>query len=156
MDKKILNEIKDILEGFLAEKDFTLVDALYRYAAKRPILSILVDRPQGGITLDECAVLNNQISELLDEKNLINESYVYALEVSSPGLNRPLKNIRDFRRCLNRLVLVYTGESIKGTTQHTGIIKDVDENLLYLDIDSQRLQIPLNKIIKAKQIIKEE
>lgn len=154
MDKKILNEIKDILEGFLAEKDFTLVDALYRYAAKRPILSILVDRPQGGITLDECAVLNNQISELLDEKNLTNESYV--LEVSSPGLNRPLKNIPDFRRCINRLVLVYTGESIKGMTQHSGIIKDVDENLLYLDIDSQRLQIPLNKIIKAKQIIKEE
>ncbi len=151
MDKQLIDELNKALKDFLREKDFELVDIVYRYEANKIILRILVDRPKGGITLDECAILNNQISQLLDTGDLIKKSYI--LEVCSPGLDRPLRNASDFKRCVNRMVSVYMLEAIKGKTQYEGLIKQIDEDYLYLDMRVETIKIPLDKIIKAKQLI---
>lgn len=153
MDRQLKDELEQMLKRLLEERGFELVDLLYKYEARRLVLRILVDRPMGGITLDECAMLNNHISEILDTKDLIKESYM--LEVCSPGLDRPLKTWRDFRRCINKKASVYLNEPLKAKIQYTGLIRDVDGNFLYLDIGGQGIEIPVDRIIKAKQIIEE-
>lgn len=151
MDRKRIDELSDILRGFVKERGFILVEITYNYPAKRPTLKIMLDRPCGGITLEDCALLNNQISEFLDEQGLIQNSYI--LEVCSPGLDRPLRGAVDFQRCLNKKIVVYTTNAINGKTEHRGTIKNVEGNSLYLESDGQIVIIALGEIGKATQLI---
>lgn len=153
MDRQLINHLRDIVEGIVKEQGFELVELSYRYEGSKLVLVIFADRSGGGITIDECARLNNQISLLLDKKDLIRQSYV--LEVSSPGIDRPLKTKADFKRCIKRKVIVYTSEPVMNKIQWEGFIMDADEDLLYLDAEGESLPIPLGKINKAKQIIEE-
>ena len=151
INKQLIEKIKEIIEEFLKNSGYQLVDLLYKYETKKLVLRILTDRPQGGITLDECAGLNNRIGELLEKQNLIKESYV--LEICSPGLDRPLKEERDFRRCIDKKIMVFTNQYVDGKMQYSGIIKGVDGKFLYLEIEDKEIQIPLDKVTKAKQLI---
>lgn len=84
----------------MKNQNLDLVDIIYRYEGRGLVLRVLVDKPEGGITLDECAGLNNEISRILDEKDMLQQRYI--LEVSSPGLDRPLNSKNDFLRCINK------------------------------------------------------
>jgi ribosome maturation factor RimP len=151
MNKQLISQIKPWLEDFLKEEGFILVDLDIIYEGQRFILRILTDHPEGGINLEECSYLNQKIGQLLDEKNLINQSYI--LEVSSPGLDRPLKTEQDFKRCINKEIILYTHQPVKGKKEIQGFIRGIKENNLLLEIEGQILDIPFEYIIKAKQII---
>src|SRR4030042_2703100 len=125
MDRELINQLRGAFEGFIQGKGFIMVDLVYRYEGKRVVLSISADRPEGGITVDDCAFLNDGISQFLDKENLVGDSFI--LEVSSPGVDRPLKAPQDFRRCLNRKVLVFTKQQINAKTEHSGFIKEVND-----------------------------
>jgi len=154
MDRRaVINELKSVLSDFLKIQELDLVDLIYRYEGRDLILRILVDKPEGGITLEECTQLNRQISDILDEKDLLQTRYV--LEVSSPGLDRNLKTKSDFRRCLNRRVRFFLNEAVNGKIEWEGIITAVKDDVLYIDISGQTLEIPLSKITKAKQIVQD-
>ena len=115
------------------------------------ILRILVDRPEGGITLDECARLNIQISNLLDEKDILQTRYI--LEVASPGLDRPLKAKNDFLRCINRKARFFFNEPINGKIELEGVISKVENESVFIESNDQVIEIPLTGINKVKQII---
>jgi len=152
MDRQeIIVELKNIIGDFLKIQGLELVDLIYRHEGRDLALRILVDRAQGGITLGECAALNNQISEILDEKDILQEGYI--LEVSSPGLDRPLETKSDFLRCMNRKVKLFLNESINGKIELEGLISKVEDDSVYIDCKNATIQIPLIKINKAKQII---
>jgi len=147
----LISELKSIINDFLKAKDLDLVDLIYRYEGRNLVLRIFVDKPEGGISLDECAQLNSDISRILDEKDLLQERYI--LEVSSPGLDRPLKNKHDFLRCINRNVRFFLKESINGKLELVGIITKVEDDSVYIDIKGNIIQILISKITNAKQII---
>jgi len=152
MDRQeIIATLKNIIADYLKTKGLELVDLIYRYEGRDLVLRILADRPEGGITLDECALLNTEISRILDEQSIIQQSYL--LEVSSPGVDRPLTTRGDFLRCLNRRARLFLLESIKGKWEIDGLVSKVDENSVYLDSEGEVFQVPLAKIRKAKQII---
>jgi len=152
MDRQtIINELRDLLGNNLKDQGLDLVDLIYRYEGKYIYLRILVDKPEGGISLDECARLNNEISRILDEKDILRDRYI--LEVFSPGLDRPLLTKSDFLRCIDRNARFFLLESINGKTELEGVITKVEDNSVYIDIDDNTLEIPLAKIKKAKQII---
>lgn len=153
MDRqKILVELKDFVSGYLKEQGLRLVDLIYRYEGRDLFLRILVDKPEGGITLDECARLNDEISRILDDKDIIKQRYI--LEVFSPGLDRPLVAKSDFLRCVNRNVRFFLCESINGKMELEGIITKIDGDSVYIkDLQGKLIEIPLAKIKKAKQII---
>jgi ribosome maturation factor RimP len=151
MNKEIISELKPILEDFLEKQGFILVDLNMVYEGQRLILRILTDHPEGGINLEECSILNQKIGQILDEKDIIKQSYI--LEVSSPGLDRPLKTVQDFKRCINREVVLYTHQPIKGKRENRGFIKEIKENTLLFEIDGKVFSIDFSLIIKAKQII---
>jgi ribosome maturation factor RimP len=144
-------EIKDILGDFLRNENFVLVDIIYRYENGNLFLRILADKPQGGITLDECAQLNRIISQILDEKNILMEKYI--LEVSSPGLDRHLKSEQDFSRVLNKKVKIFLAEAVSGKIEWDGLVKEVNSSSLYLDTGKEVLDIALGNINKGKLLI---
>jgi ribosome maturation factor RimP len=152
MDRQeIIAELKNIIGDYLKIQRLDLVDFILRHEGRDLILRILVDRSEGGITLDECAKLNEQISNLLDEKDILQTRYI--LEVASPGLDRPLKTKNDFLHCTNRRVRFFLNEPINGKIELEGLISKVENDSVYIESRSELIEIPLTKINKAKQVI---
>ena len=149
--QRIITELKSIIGDYLKIQGLDLIDFIYRYEGRDLILRILVDKPESGITLEECAQLNKQISNILDEKDILQTRYV--LEVSSSGLDRWLKTKSDFSRCINRKVRFFLNEAISGKMEWEGIINKVENDAVFIDIETESIKIPLSKITKARQII---
>ncbi|MFH1354588.1 MAG: ribosome maturation factor RimP [Candidatus Omnitrophota bacterium] len=148
---ELINELRIIIEDYIKSEGKELVDFIYRYEGKNLFLSILVDNAEGGISLDECTYLNESIGRILDGKEVLGQQYI--LEVSSPGLDRPLVNRGDFLRCLNKKAKFFLRELINGKIEWDGVISKVEGDSVYLDINGNLLEMPLSKINKAKQII---
>lgn len=152
MDRQeLIRELRQIVEDSLGQEGVQLVDFIYRYEGRDLYLRILADKPEGGINLEECAYLNTQISRLLDEKDILQQRYI--LEVSSPGLDRPLVNRNDFLRCQGLRVRFFFKDKINGKTELEATIKEVKYESVDAQLDDEVFSIPLAQIAKAKQII---
>ena len=95
-------------------------------------LRAYIDKP-GGINIDDCEVVSRRLSDILDEKDYIDDAYI--LEVSSPGLGRPLKKEKDFKRSLGEEVEIRTYRMIDKQKEFTGILKDYDEKTVTIEMD---------------------
>lgn len=152
MDRQELElELKLLLNNYLKEQGLDLVDLIYRCEGRSLVIRVLTDKPEGGISIGECAKLNRDICSILDEKDILKEGYI--LEVSSPGLDRPLVRKEDFLRCRNKEVRFFLNEPINGKIEFQGKISKVEDDAVYITIQEETLRIPLTRIIKAKQII---
>ncbi|MDD5595725.1 MAG: ribosome maturation factor RimP [Candidatus Omnitrophica bacterium] len=150
-NEAIINELTNIISTFFNEQGLELVELIYRREATGMVLRVLADRPEGGINVGDCAFLNREISRILDEKNIIEESFL--LEVSSPGLDRPLRTKNDFVRCMNRNATFFLNDPVEGKVEWVGKINQVDEATVIIDTKGKVLTIPLSKINKARQEI---
>ena len=148
---ELIIELKSLLSDYLTSLNFVLVDIIYRYEGGDLFLRILADKPEGGINLDECAGLNRGIGGLLDEKDIIKGNYI--LEVSSPGLDRPLKTREDFSRLLNKKAKFFLNEVINGKLEWDGLISQVSQESVSVATDEGTIEVPIVKINKAKLII---
>ena len=146
MTESVLKEIERLIEPVLAEMGIDLVDMEYRSGQGRRVLRIYVDRPT-GINLDDCAMVSREIGNLLDVKDLLQHHYV--LEVSSPGLNRPLKREKDFLRAIGQKVKVKTSVPLKGRKNFSGVLQSFENGMLQLKLDDTVVQIPEEDVKKA-------
>jgi len=152
MDREsLISELEVIIGNYLKEKNLDLVELTYRFEGQGLVLRILTDRPEGGISLGDCFSLNREIGAFLDEKNILQDRYI--LEVSSPGLDRPLRNKNDFFRCRNKMVQFFLKEPIGGKLEWAGKISSVDEEAVKIEQGGREILLPLEKIIKGKQVI---
>ncbi|MDD4980321.1 MAG: ribosome maturation factor RimP [Candidatus Omnitrophica bacterium] len=152
MDRQEISaELSSIFGDYLKNQGLDLVELMCRYEGRDLVLRILTDRPEGGITLAECAALNKQISAILDEKDILQARYL--LEVCSPGLDRPLKTKKDFLRCINKKARFFLNEVVGDKIEWEGIINKVSDEIVYIDIGDRIIEVPLVKINKAKQVI---
>lgn len=147
----IIIELNNLLGNYLKEQGLDLIELIYHYEGKDLALRILVDKPEGGISLGECARLNNELSNILDEKDILQNRYI--LEVFSPGLDRPLKTKGDFLRCINKDARFFLSVAIDGKRELAGIITKVEDDSVYIEIEDRVLTLPLSKIKYAKQIL---
>ncbi|MEK6564527.1 MAG: ribosome maturation factor RimP [Candidatus Omnitrophota bacterium] len=158
--QELLDKTKQVVQDYIEDLGYELVDLSLSKTRGNMTLKVLTDKPRGGISLKECADLNQGLSAILDRENTLGESYV--LEVSSPGIDRPLTLRNDFLRAQARQIRAVLSEPIEGKYEITGVITKVEDDHLFLDsgekiIDGERgrtIRIPLNKIKKAKQVIK--
>ena len=112
------------------------------------VLRVLLDKPS-HITIDECGKINNELSERLDEANIIEEHYV--LEVSSPGLDRPIIKRMDFERALGKDIRVSTYGPIDGKNVFIGKLLGIgDLTIVVEDKEGISTEIELKKIARAK------
>lgn len=156
MFRDVLLEIRSLFEKRLQESGFVLVDMrFFKNQAHMTVLEVLADRPDGGITLDECGRLNRELGEMLEQSGLLGSSYT--LDVSSPGMDRPLSTAADFRRSQGRDVRFFLGEPVEGKIEYCGRIEDVKETSVWVRIKDKKeekiIEIPLQNINKAKQVI---
>src|SRR5512136_728888 len=105
----VVEKVTDIAESILRSFDMELVDLEYTKEGRQMVLRLYIDKA-GGITLDDCASVSRELSAILDVEDVVAEKYT--LEVSSPGLNRPLKTEADYRRYLGKLVKIKTFDTI--------------------------------------------
>jgi ribosome maturation factor RimP len=113
----------------------------------RTIVRVYVDQP-GGVTLDDCERFSRNLGALLDVEDPLPRSYT--LEVSSPGLDRPLRNIKDFQKNSGKLARVITLEKIENQNFFVGRIKEVAHDLIKLSVSNREITIPFENISKAK------
>ena len=111
------------------------------------VLRVVIDK-EGGVTLDNCERFSRSFGALLDVENPLPRSYT--LEVSSPGLDRPLRDMKDFQKNSGKLVRVITVEKIENQNFFIGRIKEVAHNLVTLTVSNREIAIPFEKISKAK------
>jgi len=114
-------------------------------------IQLIADHPVGGIEMEECSKLNRRLDDILF--NELNLGATYTLEVSSPGLDRPIRDFRDFRRVIGRELHIFLRERFQGKTELTGIVKGVRDVEIILETGDGEIIVPLDKIDKGKQII---
>lgn len=144
-------ELANLIVPFLDEVGAVLIDVHFSRGRHKSFLRLLVDKKEGGISVEELASLNEKIGKALDEQNLISNSYI--LEVSSPGLDRPLMGKDDFLRCRNRRVRIMLKEAMQGFLELQGIVVDIKESSLVVQHGDALLEVPLDAIVKGYQVI---
>ena len=139
MSKREIYEQKTeaILMPIVEEHGFELVDVEYVKEGGTWYLRAYIDKP-GGINGDDCEVVSRRLSDILDEKDYIEEAYI--LEVSSPGLGRPLKKEKDFKRSLGEEVDVRTYRMIEKQKEFTGLLKDYDDATVTIEMEDGTLK----------------
>ncbi|MDV7272322.1 ribosome maturation factor RimP [Thioclava sp. A2] len=138
IDRRLAEIVGPTIEGL----GFELV-RLRLQGGKRATLQIMADRPEGGIDVDDCAAISTAVSAVLDVEDPIEENY--ALEVSSPGIDRPLTRLKDFDMWDGYEVKIETSEMIDGRRRFKGVIRGTegDEVLLELEEQGETLTIGL-------------
>lgn len=150
--QNILLEIGPLLEGHLEKSGYVLVDMrLFRDSQHQWVLEVLADRAEGGITLDECVRLNRELGDVVEASGLLQHSFV--LDISSPGMDRPLVTKADFKRNIGRAVRVFLREPVEEKIEYCGEIEAVKDEGIILNTGKKTVQVPLDKINKAKQVI---
>lgn len=150
--EEILEKLREISAPLIDGAGFEIVDLRLIRANRRFILRFLVDKPKGGISLEECSRLNGEIGRVLDERDILGgESYV--LEVSSPGVDRALLTPKDFLRVSGRRARFFLNGPIEGKLELEGLVEEVKEDYLFLRQDEKTIKLSLTKIKKAKQVI---
>ncbi len=146
--KKIINEVSPLVEGFLHESGMEMVDLEFRFESGRWTLRIFIDK-EGGVTVDDCANVNKELGYLIEAKNIIDYHYVF--EVSSPGLNRPLKKEKDFMRSIGKMIKLELARPVNKRSKFTGRLTNVREGMISLSVDDGGLvELPLREIDKAR------
>ena len=125
---------EELLTPIVEEYGFELVDVEYVKEGGNFYLRAYVDKP-GGITVDDCETVSREFSDKLDEADFIDEAYI--MEVSSPGLGRPLKKEKDFRRSMGEEVEIRTYRPINREKEFYGILTAYDENSVTIDCEGE-------------------
>jgi ribosome maturation factor RimP len=124
------------LEPAIAAQGFDLEGVVVTPAGKRRLLRVIVDR-DGGVALDDIAAISATVSSTLDESDVMGGA-PYVLEVTSPGVDRPLTEPRHWRRARDRLVEV----GIAGIGERAGRVTQVDDDGVVLDVDGADVRAP--------------
>jgi ribosome maturation factor RimP len=153
IDRRLADIVQPVIEGM----GFELV-RLRLMGGKTRILQIMADRPEGGIGVEECGRISTVVSAALDVKDPIEDAYV--LEVSSPGIDRPLTRLKDFEAWRGWDARVETSELIDGRRRFKGVLQGVEGNEILIEIEegTEMLTIGLDFewLSDAKLLLTEE
>ena len=126
------SKVEAYLLPIMEENNFELVDVEYVKEAGMWYLRAYIDK-EGGFTVDDCEMVSRKLSDWLDEKDFIDDSYI--LEVSSPGLGRPLKKEKDFKRSMGEQVDIKLYRAIDRQKDFTGALAAYDENTVTIQYE---------------------
>jgi len=143
VDKRIEAVALPVLE----ERGLELVEMQFRREQNGWVLRLTIDK-RDGVGLDDCATASREISQLLDIEDFIDQAY--KLEVSSPGLDRPLKSMADFQRYIGRKARIKTIESIAGEHVFIGKIQQTEGEAIILEVGRKEVTIPFLQVSKAR------
>ncbi len=145
--------LADIVRPTIESLGFELV-RIRLMGGKRILLQIMAERPDGGIEVDDCADISRAVSALLDVEDPI--SGEYTLEVSSPGIDRPLTRLKDFGRYEGYEARLETSELIEGRKRFKGILAGVEGGEVLIEIDEGTIGLDFDWLVDAKLVLTDE
>lgn len=149
---KIEEIIANMVEPIIERNGMELVEIEFVKEGPDWFLRIFIDKDE-GITLDDCELTSRAVEEILDVKDPINQAY--HLEISSPGLERPLKKTKDFERFLGSMIEIKTFAPLAGKKKFKGQLEGVNAEQINIVIDQEEIIIPRDKISKANLTLEE-
>jgi ribosome maturation factor RimP len=143
----VVDRVRELVVSALDGLGLELFDLTLHKAGRRQILRIFIDK-EGGVTLDDCQRASREISTLLDVKDIVPGSY--SLEVSSPGINRLIRNEQEFQKYEGSKIKVRLFTDISNQKTFIGINRGVGEDILRLEISpGQEIHIPVHEVARA-------
>ncbi|WP_444431435.1 ribosome maturation factor RimP [Rhodobacter capsulatus] len=136
IDRRLADIIGPTIEGL----GFGLV-RIRMQGGRHPLLQIMADRPEGGIDVDDCGAISTAVSAVLDVEDPIEEKYT--LEVSSPGIDRPLTRLKDFDVWEGYEARIETEEQIDGRKRFKGILRGTEDDEVLIEIENQGEQVTI-------------
>jgi ribosome maturation factor RimP len=171
MSSKInLLEIAKLAEAVASGQGYELVDAEWKHELGGFVLRVFIDRPllrsqagsaatqvtteaTSGVSLDDCTKVSRELSAVLDVENTIPEGVHYTLEVSSPGLNRPLKREADFQRFVGKKAKIRTKHPVgEARRNFSGTLIAVEAGKVRIDVGDQTFDVPVDDVEKANLV----
>ena len=146
LSPEMLTSVKELAASVCEAEELELVHIEFLREAGGRVLRVFIDKP-GGVQLDDCARISRQLSDLLDV--YLEVDIPYNLEVSSPGIERPLGKLSDFDRFKGRVARIKTSQALNGRKNFKGQLLGVDAHNINISIDNMRVTIPYADITKA-------
>lgn len=144
-------KIREIVKSVVDSFGFMLDNIEYITQGKRWILRIFIDK-EGGVTLDDCAHVSSELGRMLESEDVVSNAYV--LEVSSPGLDRPLKSISDYSRYTGRLVKINTRQPYINMTSFKGRLISVEGEKIIIETDKEGvIEILFSDVANARLVV---
>ena len=149
IDRRILGLVRPVVEGL----GYEMVRLRYR-AGKNGSLQIMAERPDGRMEVENCVEISRAVSAALDVADPFREPY--ALEVSSPGIDRPLSRLSDFKNWIGHLAKLQTSKMIRGRRRFGGIIRDVVGETIILEAEDGSIGIEFSDLDSARLVLTDE
>lgn len=146
----IKSTVEEMIQPYLNEQGFELVDIEYVKEGSNWFLRVYVDK-EGGIDIDDCVLISEKLSAKLDENDPI--PTIYFLEVSSPGAERPLKKPEDVTKAVGKNVFVTTYELMNGLKEFEGKLLSFDDDELVIEAGKKQHAISYDKVASARLAI---
>lgn len=127
------SKTEELIQPLVDEEGFELVDVEFVKEGSEWYLRVYIDK-DGGISVNDCEEISRAFNEILDREDYISEQYIF--EVSSPGLTRPLKKEKDYKRSIGKLVDVKLYKPVDKAKEYTGVLSAFDENTVTLEGDN--------------------
>ena len=146
----LMNTLKDKVSALahqIADEHGVEIFDIEIYGRGKAVLKVTIDK-EGGVTVDDCARFSRSLGALLDVEDPLPRSYT--LEVSSPGLDRPLRDVKDFKKNSGKLARIVTREKVENQNFFIGRIHEVTDTIVTLIMNNREIAIPLENISKAK------
>ena len=140
-------DLHELLDSTLTGLGYELVDV--ERSARGKLIRVFIDK-SNGISVDDCVAVSNHLSRLLAVENIDYDR----LEISSPGLDRPLKKVADFIRFAGESAKLRLRVALEGQRNFVGILREVSDGVLKLEVDGKMLDLELNNLEKARLIPK--
>ena len=149
MDRRLAEIATPVIEGL----GFELVRLRFM-GGKKPVLQIMAERPEGGIEIDDCAKISRALSAVIDVENPIDGAF--ALEVGSPGIDRPLTRIKDFAEWAGYEAKLETTTLIDGRKRFKGVLAGVEDNEILIEIPEGTIGLQFDWLADAKLVLTDE
>ena len=146
---QIQRQVEELAETLVVSEGMELVDLEYRRQGPRWVLRLFIDK-EDGVTIDDCANISKELGDLLDVKDIIPQAYV--LEVSSPGLNRPLRKKEDFSRFAGRKVQIRLFTPMEGRKKIVGNLVGIENETVIVAAPEGRYSVALKDIDRANLV----
>ena len=146
---KIEAQVQELLEPIINNSGYDLYDVIYTKEGKDYYLKIFIDK-ENGIGIEDCEKVNELINDILDEKDLIPESYF--LEVSSPGLERLLRKEKHFLSNIGKEIIVKLYRPINKKREFIGILKSFENNKIILEVEKETIEFELKDTVSCNTV----
>ena len=147
--RRELTHLWELFEPVVNGMGYDLIEIEHFPNPKHGVLRLYIDKEE-GITIDDCSDVSRQISALIDVEDPVRGQF--NLEVSSPGMDRPLRRVKDFQRFTGSKVKLKTMMPLDGQRNFSGRLLEADEESLTIETDTEEITIPMSALEKARVV----